>query len=337
MSLKHPLPTPTAVLLVDSGATHTRACLADDQGQIYGWDEAGPGNAFAVGMKVGTLNLRLAVRGALRSSGLSSGVIRRAVAGIAGVGSLGKDAAPFSSTLQILLPGSRVSIFGDTRTAFEGALGGEPGVVIVSGTGSVVFGCDPQGETVKIGGWGAWIGDEGSSQWISREALRRAAHAVDGMGASTELVQAFQQHFRVQSFLEMVKLIYRAPSPASLGSLAPLVVKVAQKGDYVAQQIFRQSGEMLAIQAASALRRLQLKQPVVSYQGAVFRAGNLLLTPMRRSLRRLVPRARLIAPRLPPLGGAWLMALWLEGISPSACSIRNFRRNCQEWISGGLG
>ncbi len=315
------------VVVVDGGATRTRACVADLDGQIYGQGEAGPGNAFAVGLKVAADNLRLAARGAIRASSIAPSDIRVAVAGLASVGGLGEDAAPFSEQLRRLLPKARISLCGDMRIALEGALAGEPGVVIVSGTGSVVFGRNEQGTAVKVGGWGAWMGDEGSAQWIGREGLRRAAHAVDGTGPPTELVRAIERHYRVRSFGRIVPLIYRAPSPASLGQLAPRVAACARQGDRVAQQILRQAGEMLALQAASAVRRLQLTRPRVSYQGSVLRGEARVRRALKRSLRRLVPGAQFVAPCLPPMGGAWLMAAKLVGIVPNQAALRVFRRH----------
>lgn len=322
---------------MDSGATHTRACIADVTGRIYGYGRAGPGNALVVGVNQATLNIKLAARRALQASKLPTCSISVGVAGIAGAESMGRGAKVFHSALKDVLPSAKLRILGDIRIALEGALAGKPGAVIVSGTGSVVFGRNADGTTVKVGGWGAWFGDEGSAQWIGREALRCAAHAIDRTGPSTVLEQSFQRYFRVRSFNQIAKLISRYSSPASFGALAPLVVKAAHEQDRVARQIFRRAGECLAQQAASALSRLRLDQPLVSYQGAVFEAGNLLLTPLRKYLRERTPRARLVAPVLPPLGGAWLIALSLIGESPTAQMINNFRRSYTEKAKAAKG
>jgi N-acetylglucosamine kinase-like BadF-type ATPase len=318
------------VMVADGGATHTRACVADLEGQIYGRGEAGPGNAFAVGFRRAQENLGLALQGALHDSGVAVSDIRAVVAGLASVGVWGEGSAPFLQQFHRLLPKARVQILGDMLIAHEGALAGKPGVVIVSGTGSVVFGRDEEGNAVKVGGWGAWFGDEGSAQWIGREGLRRAAHAVDGTGQPTALVRALERHFRVQGFRHIVPLIYHDFSPAGLGELAPVVSACARCGDRVAQQLVREAAEWLAHQASTAMKGLHLKRPEISYEGSLLRGEACLQRAVEQSLRRLAPGAKFVAPCLPPTGGAWLMAAKLVGIHPTRAAIQTFRRQCHD-------
>ncbi len=53
------------------------------------------------------------------------------------------------------------------------------GVGLISGTGSVVVGYDADGELAIAGGWGGYIGDEGSSTGMFRDAARAVAEAYD--------------------------------------------------------------------------------------------------------------------------------------------------------------
>lgn len=201
----------------------------------------------------------------------------------------------------------------DSVIALEGALTGAAGVVIVSGTGSVVLGKAPRKKAVRVGGWGPLFGDEGSAQWISREGLRLAAHASDETGAPTSLTRIFKHHFRLRSFTRIIEAIYINSTPAKLGALAPLVANAAASGDAVARNIFSRAGEALAAQAVAAIRRLGIPQGIVSYQGSMFLTGKLLLNPLKAALRRYVPQAKLVHPALPPIGGAYLLALRLMG------------------------
>ena len=76
-------------------------------------------------------------------------------------------------------------IHSDFSIALDDAFGDGPGVLMISGTGSVAFGRGPTGATARCGGWGPVCGDEGSGAWIGRGALRRhrgrgRARARDG-------------------------------------------------------------------------------------------------------------------------------------------------------------
>ncbi len=309
--------------------------MASYDGRILGRGVSGPGNAFAVGWNAATANLADALARALDDSGLRRAEI--AAVGSASVEPSGEGSRPIRAAIHRVLGRGRVKALGDMQIALEGALGGGVGVVIVSGTGSVVFGRNRSGATFKVGGWGAVMGDEGSAQWIARQALAGAAHAVDGTGPRTRLVPTFLRHFRARSLHGTVGLVYRDTTPRALGALAPLVVGAAREGDGVARSILRRGGEALAAQAAAAIRRLRLRAPRVSYQGSVFRAGTVILTPLRRALQGFAPGATLAPPLLPPLGGAWLVGLEMLHVRPTRAAIAAFRRNCHDAFEGRMG
>ena len=62
----------------------------------------------------------------------------------------------------------------DTPIAHAGALEGRSGVVVIAGTGSVVYGRNDEGWSCTLGGWGFLFGDEGSAFAIARDSLARA-------------------------------------------------------------------------------------------------------------------------------------------------------------------
>ena len=47
----------------------------------------------------------------------------------------------------------------------EGAFSGEPGSLLIAGTGSMIFGKDKNNQIHRVGGFGKLIGDEGSGQY----------------------------------------------------------------------------------------------------------------------------------------------------------------------------
>jgi N-acetylglucosamine kinase-like BadF-type ATPase len=326
---RNAIANPRWLLLADAGATHSRALVVAANGAILGRGAAGPANAYAVGNQAAVRNLDRAVRAAVRSSRVSASEIPIAVIGSASVDFDGTGSPPIKRALRRWLPHCRTHTVVDAWIALEGALLGKPGVVVVSGTGSIVLGKTPRGGVLKIGGWGPLLGDEGSAQWIARRALQAAAQAHDGTGPPTSLLRVFMRHFHLNSFERVIDIVYDHPlSPGELGAQAPLVTAAARRGDVVARAIFSQAGQALAIQTVRALRRLRLSQPLVSYQGSMFRAGRFLLAPFHRALKRAVPRAAVVAPALPPLGGAFLLALAEVGVPATPAALARFRRNC---------
>ena len=73
---------------------------------------------------------------------------------------------------------ARWSLVGDDVIAMEGALDGGPGIIVISGTGSIVLGRDSEGNKIRMGGWGHLIGDEGSGYGLEHKDLIGLANYV---------------------------------------------------------------------------------------------------------------------------------------------------------------
>ncbi len=66
-------------------------------------------------------------------------------------------------------------VVNDALVALEAGAPASPGVVIISGTGSIAYGRNARNEGARAGGWGHVLGDEGSGYWIGRAAIARRA------------------------------------------------------------------------------------------------------------------------------------------------------------------
>lgn len=181
----------------------------------------------------------------------------------------------------------RVLVLSDAQIALLGALGIRPGVLLLSGTGSIAIGRDAKGRWVRAGGLGPLLGDEGSGFWLGREWLRATTRGED-----------FQSARRFTNSPDPVVRIAR---------LAPRVLARARRGDRRARAIVRQAQAHLAAFALEVSRRLRLRPPVdMSWAGSVladrrFRAG------LARAVARAGLRARWREPALsPPLAAARL-------------------------------
>ena len=89
-----------------------------------------------------------------------------------GIGRHGRD------IVAEILP-TPIEVVGDMLIALEAAFDSGPGVIVIAGTGSIAYGRNRQGTTVRAGGWGFAIGDEGSAHWIGRlRSARCCAPAI---------------------------------------------------------------------------------------------------------------------------------------------------------------
>src|SRR5204863_550463 len=211
------------VLGIDAGGTKTVCLLADERGDVVA-ESRGPGaNLHAAGEETVERVLQQVVGGALDGRP----VVPEAIClGIAGVDRR-HEADRIAAIMRRIGHRSRVLVVNDALIALAAGAGDDPGIVIISGTGSIVYGRNDRVEAARAGGWGHMIGDEGSGYWIGREALAAVMRAADGRGPSTALTAEILRHFGVADVSHLPRIVYDREAPRmSVAALGPLVERV---------------------------------------------------------------------------------------------------------------
>jgi N-acetylglucosamine kinase-like BadF-type ATPase len=226
-------------------------------------------------------------------------------------------AADKSELLRELIAAEHIIITDDANTALAGALAGEPGIVVIGGTGSIAFGKNALGETARVGGWGYIFGDEGSAFDIVRQALRAVLRDHEGWGARTALTPALLEATGAADANEMLHLFYKPEWPRSrVAGLARIVNGIAEEGDPMATLVLQNSAQQLALLAATVRGRLWTDEEAVtvSWTGGVF--GSSLLLDRFRNLVTLLASAGEQAITKPPVYGPARGALILAYRGP---------------------
>ncbi|MER3472677.1 MAG: hypothetical protein C4335_01295 [Armatimonadota bacterium] len=247
----------------------------------------------------------------LERAGVERETVSVVCAGVAGY-TLPDRRQLFEQILQRLLPRSRVLVLPDYAIALEGATGGEAGVLVIAGTGSIAYGRDRDGKLMRAGGWGYLLGDEGSGFWIGREAVRVALAAMEGWGESTRLREVLAETFGTTDCGEWLSVLYRAQNPQTLlAQMAPLVSEAAEQGDAPAQGILLAAGDHLAGLVVHLSRLLHLSEdfPVCTV-GGVWKSQTILLKRFREQLTKQLDgwRGEVKPPLYSPVEGALLVA-----------------------------
>ena len=254
-----PAPPPGRFLGIDAGGSATRVVLLAD-GRLTSRTTAPPLNALLSEDPDGRL------AGLITNA---SGVTGASEVTAAGIGLPGIRSAAVAARLAASVTaraGCPVYITGDGETAWLGAFGGEPGIVVFAGTGSGATGCDGQ-RWARTGGHGFLLGDEGSAYWIGRSAVSAALRWEDGMGGSAAIRDAVVQATG-RDTAALVNDIHTHPAERSiLTPLAPLLTSLATRDD-AARQIAWQAAEHLA-DLARALRRRLGPLPVCGMGGVL--------------------------------------------------------------------
>ncbi|MEP6986669.1 MAG: BadF/BadG/BcrA/BcrD ATPase family protein, partial [Chloroflexota bacterium] len=290
------------ILGVDGGQTSTVALLATRTGKILGTGYGGPANHIheAGGMERMQRSLRDAVLGAFEQAGILEIAVESACFGMTGGAEFIKQVAPQ------FIRADRLSAYHDVVTALAGASVTSPGIVVIAGTGAIVYGRDQAGNEAKSDGWGYLMGDEGSAYDIGLQVLRAAAQARDKRGADT-LLQTVVPRFWHKADLAGVRAVLYTDqmTRADIAGLAWVAFCAAESGDKVAQDILANAGQRLAKAANSVIDALKVvgQNPMVYVTGGVFRAGHWVLDPFESNLKHFSPNVEIKMPTFPQVIG----------------------------------
>jgi len=131
---------------VDGGGSKTAFVLEDENGREVGRAESGPSNWISAGEEEARRNIASGIEKLKATPDIVGG-------GFAGAGRP-EGIRFYTDCLSHLLPGSKVFIETDAFISYAGAIGLRPGLLLMSGTGSIAVGRKTDGEMIRVGGWG---------------------------------------------------------------------------------------------------------------------------------------------------------------------------------------
>ncbi|NLN27001.1 MAG: hypothetical protein GX161_02200 [Firmicutes bacterium] len=295
----------------DAGGTSTQCALMTLDGKVLAHGSAGPGNYQIVRAD----GVRRALQQSLAAARAAAGHevrVRAAFLGIAGL-TTAQEEQTLAEMCRALDIAPKLQIMGDMVPALAAGTRGEPGIVVIGGTGSICWGLDAAGNTARAGGWGYLFGDEGSGFYIGRRALAAAFQAYDGRGPATSLKRRVLEALDCADLPAVVTYMYGLEQPrTAIAALAPLVFTAAAEGDEVANEILAGAARELAAAVLAVYRKLQFDSDLtVVASGGLFRQSDELYERLRRELAPLLPQARCVLPDVEPVVGACYLALRL--------------------------
>jgi N-acetylglucosamine kinase-like BadF-type ATPase len=180
---------------IDGGGSKTAFLLVDEYYNEICHLESGPSNWLSVGADAA----KTAIAQGIASLTEPPDIVCAGFAGAARTDS----AAFYKQVLQSLIPSAQIIIESDAFIASIGAIGIDPGILLIAGTGSIVIGRDSNRSMFRVGGWGPYFGDEGSGFWIGREAVSAALRSLD-LQESMEFANRIANRLGLKSIPEVV-------------------------------------------------------------------------------------------------------------------------------------
>jgi N-acetylglucosamine kinase-like BadF-type ATPase len=296
------------VLGIDAGGTKTVALVADAEGTILGEGRAGAANLRTEGELEVEKILDTVID---QATGGRPRELAAVCLGMAGVDRK-DDAAIIRNVMRRLGFRSNTLIVNDALIALVAGAGVNPGVVVISGTGSISYGVNQRGLAARAGGWGPTLADEGSGYWIGRRALAAVMREADGRGPKTALTQLVLGHFSLPKPDALVAEIYtQLQERRVVASLGTIVDRAREEGDLVATDIMMQAAHELAISAASVISQLDMRGEAfpILLAGGMLKESPWLSAEMGRRMAEVAPRARVEQLIHEPVFGAVRLAV----------------------------
>jgi N-acetylglucosamine kinase-like BadF-type ATPase len=301
------------VIGVDAGGTETFGYLADEDERILAEAHDTGANFHTSGPEGVEAVLRSVLQGLVGEDG-------RLLAAVC-VGMAGVDREDESDAIRTII--RRIGyeaptvVVNDGLIALQAGVGDRPGVVVIAGTGSIVYGYNSRFQAARAGGWGHIIGDEGSRYWIGREALSAVVRAADGRGPATRLTADVLDHFKIDDVSGLTEIVYDRDWPRmSVAALGPLVQRAFENDDPLATTIVERAADELALGARSVVSQLRLDAetfPAVLAGGA-FQAVPALVGAVTTRLVRLFPQCQVqLLAHEPALGAVHLALAMARG------------------------
>src|SRR5439155_23203721 len=279
------------VLGIDAGGSKTVCLLADERGLILS-EGRGPGaNLHLAGELAVEKVLHQVMEAALDGRSVTPDAICLGIAGV----DRQDEANTITAIMRRIGHRSRVLVVNDALIALVAGARDAPGIVIISGTGSIVYGRNAHGEAARAGGWGHMIGDEGSGYWIGREALTAVMRAGDGRGPATGLTDDIVAYFHVNDVSHLPRIVYDREVPrVSVAAVGPIVQHAAELGDAVATRVLERAADELVLGAQSVATRLEMRGDAFAFYlaGGVFRVVPWLARELPDRLLEIAPRCQ---------------------------------------------
>ena len=230
------------IIAMDGGGTNLRVTAISSEGKIR--KNYGTGVNITA---VSSSNL-ISIFSLVRDDIWVPDVIVAAFSGAGGRTREGK----LVQALESVFRGASIEVIMDIEGLYRAAVGEGRGVVVVSGTGSTVYGHDYAGEAVKSGGWGHIFDDEGSAYWISMKLITAALKYRDGLIPHDPVFDRLVEFFEMESIEELVNLTLLPDMKTKIASFSRVALEDPSE---LTKRVADEGIEILAKRTLNVLER----------------------------------------------------------------------------------
>ena len=310
---------------VDGGQSSTKAVVADESGNILG---VGFGGALNHGhLSDGRAKLRNALVESVNNALLDAKLplIERVIFESVHCGMTG--GADFKEDIiRQTLKAKKLFVGHDALTALYGATAGKPGIIVIAGTGSIVFGINEKGQTARAGGLGYIFADEGSGFWLAVETIKLAIGEQDFVVPKHGLREMVLDYFAVGEIRELTNAFYNGQiSRDKIAAFAETIFNAAADGNQTLENLIKNGAKRLVANVKGTAKQLNFEGNFqVSPVGGLFQ-NELMNRYFREILQAEIPESLFIEPLFNPATGAIILAYKSSHIEISEYILSNLK------------
>lgn len=236
---------------VDAGGTKTSAIAYDQSQNKIDQVIKGPGN-LSVNWNDAYHNIKLSIDDVIEKQNSNE------LAGIA-IGIAGLPANKQADLVEQfkLIYSVPVVIQSDYILAYRSIFGNDDGILLVGGTGVVIYG-ENGTKSLKMGGWGHLLGDEGSGYDIVIRTIRSSIDVYESSGKVPVVMRELLDRLEMVD-LESIKTFIYHNEKSVIANLAPIVIKSANNEDSFSKSIIYEVAEVLLEKVVNLITRLEIE------------------------------------------------------------------------------
>ncbi len=294
---------------VDGGGTKTIAVAAAADGAVLAVERGDGINYNTIGMERARSNLKEIL------NRLQSSIDGECLEVTVGMPALDMSA---SQELTAVFAGNSfdpklLDLQSDAYITLAGFTLGQPGMIVICGTGSILLMVDKQKQQHVRGGWGYLLGDAGSGYALAVDGLRAAIRKWENVGEKTVLSDAAMTYFKLKHPRELIDIIYSPKcTQADIAQFGRIVLQCCENGDTEAIHIVRSNMTAIAANAVEMIHRVP-EANHVGVWGSILTNNACARQFFSEELLKHCPEAVIIRPEFPPELGAIIHSMNKRG------------------------
>lgn len=311
---------------IDGGGTRTLGLLTSSDGRVKALIRSGSTNYHVAGEQGGRDNLFSLFDRLLEAGRIDISKLGGVCLGLSGC-DRPDDRKIIHGWLEEYGIKERSLVVNDGVIALAGGSLSDTGLLVISGTGSILLARGMKGTMRRLGGWGQLLADEGSGYHLGCEALRAVMRAYDEYGPPTALTELILSGLQLEKPTELVRWsTTEGKDKGKVAALSRQVFEACESGDPEALSILNRLSGQLADMAVFLAGKVELgDQYSIVLAGGNFKHAPVYFEKTRQYILEKLPGADVILPRMQPVVGAILYAMAKAGSPVEDTTLENLK------------